>query len=277
MGRSPQKLADVQKQIEERGGEARSVVCDLSDMDSVGRAAQQILDLELPIAGLLNNAGLMEMKPTKSAQGWDTSYATNHLGPFMLTEMLIPHLYDGTTVIFVASGVEDPERGPAKMAGFRGARYISAEASARGEWVSNGSKMPGADAYATTKQCTLAAAMELSRENPRLRINALEPGFNPATALGHRDAGPIVRFLSKYVGPIIAANMKYGTTNKRAAGVITQVLLNAGGQTGIYFDDRGRPMQASAQARDPKFTARVVEETRTFLATSAAARTAGPR
>jgi NAD(P)-dependent dehydrogenase (short-subunit alcohol dehydrogenase family) len=43
----------------------------------------------------------------------------------------------------------------AKMADFRGGRYISAEASARGEWESGRSKMPGADAYATSKQCTL--------------------------------------------------------------------------------------------------------------------------
>jgi len=32
--------------------------------------------------------------------------------------------------------------------------------------------MPGADAYATSKQCTLAAAMEFARETPRLRFNA---------------------------------------------------------------------------------------------------------
>jgi NAD(P)-dependent dehydrogenase (short-subunit alcohol dehydrogenase family) len=50
------------------------------------------------------------------------SYATNHLGPFVLTGALIPHLPDGANVVFIVSGVEDPERKPAKAAGFRGGR-----------------------------------------------------------------------------------------------------------------------------------------------------------
>jgi NAD(P)-dependent dehydrogenase (short-subunit alcohol dehydrogenase family) len=61
------------------------------------------------------------------------SFATNHHGPFALTEALIPHLPDGANVVFVVSAVEGPERKPATMAGFRGGRYISAEASERGE------------------------------------------------------------------------------------------------------------------------------------------------
>src|SRR4029077_15134681 len=121
--------------------------CDLSDLASIRRAAAEIVSLHLPIAGLLNNAGIFPMRATKNALGWDNAYATNHIGPFVLTEALIPHLPDGAKVVFICSGVEDPERKPAKTAGFRGGRYISAEASARGEWEPGGSKMPGADAY----------------------------------------------------------------------------------------------------------------------------------
>ena len=153
VGRDRRKLDEVQKTIEQKGQHAVSVVCDLSDIASVRRAAAEIIALDLPIAGLLNNAGIVQMRPTKNALGWDMTFATNHLGPFALTEALVPHLPDGANVVFVASAVEDPERKPAKAVGFRGARYISAEASARGEWKPGGSKMPGADAYATSKQC----------------------------------------------------------------------------------------------------------------------------
>jgi NAD(P)-dependent dehydrogenase (short-subunit alcohol dehydrogenase family) len=59
------------------------------------------------------------------------AFATNHRGPFGLTEALAPHLPGGGNVVVVASAVEDPERKPAKAAGFRGGRYISAEANAR--------------------------------------------------------------------------------------------------------------------------------------------------
>jgi hypothetical protein len=48
--------------------------------------------------------------------------------------------------------------------------------------------------------------------------------------------------------------------------VITDVMINEEGKTGVYFDDRGHPMQASRLVRDPKFRARVLAETRAFLA-----------
>lgn len=194
------------------------------------------------------------------------AFATNHLGPFALTEALVPHLPDGTSVLFVASGVEDPERKPAVAAGFRGARYISAEASARGEWTPGGSTLPGADAYATSKQCILATAIEFARENPRLSMNAVEPGFTPNTGLG-RDANGFLRFLTNYILPLVAPFVKYWSTPKRAAGVITTILTNQSGQTGVYYDEGGHPMIGSELARDPTFTARVVAETRALLST----------
>jgi NAD(P)-dependent dehydrogenase (short-subunit alcohol dehydrogenase family) len=132
VGRAPKKLDEVRKAVEKTGQRAVPVVCDLSDILSVRRAAAEIVVLRLPIVGLLNNAGMLQTRATKTAQGWDTTFATNHLGPFVLTEALIPHLPDRANIVFIASGVEDPERKPAVAAGFRGGRYISAEASARG-------------------------------------------------------------------------------------------------------------------------------------------------
>ena len=83
-------LDDLQRVIAKKGGQSVSVVCDLSDLASVHRAAAEIVALDLPIAGLVNNAGIMQMRATKNALGWDMSFATNHCGPFVLTEALIP-------------------------------------------------------------------------------------------------------------------------------------------------------------------------------------------
>ena len=270
VGRDREKLNQLQKEIGQKGGHAVTVVCDLSDLASVRRAAAEIIALDLPIVGLLNNAGIFPMSTTRSATrnalGWDNAFATNHIGPFVLTEALIPHLPDGANVVFVASGVEDPERKPAKMAGFRGARYISAEASARGQWEPGGSKMPGADAYATSKQCTLATALAFARETPRLHFNAVEPGFSPATGLA-RDANAFLRFLSKYVLSLLAPHIRYWSTPKLAAPMIARLLLNESGKTGIYYDEKGQPMLGSEQVRDPKFQDCVVAETRALLST----------
>lgn len=266
VGRDAGKLSKVQKAVQKMNGRAVSVLCDLSDITSVRHAAAKIIDLHLPIVGLVNNAGIHQALPTKSRQGWDLSFATNHLGPFVLTELLMPHLPNGANVVFVASGVEDPERKPAVAVGFRGGRYISAEASARGEWEPGGAKMPGADAYATSKQCTLATALEFARETPRLHINAVEPGFTPKTALA-RDANVFVRFTLQHILHLLAPHIKYWSTPKQAARVITKVLMNESGTTGVYYDDKGNPMLSSELLRSPKFTARVVSETRALLAT----------
>ncbi len=267
VGRDCRKLDEVQRSIKQKGQHAVSVVCDLSDPASVAHAAAEIIALHLPIAGLLNNAGIGgQIRPTKNALGWDMTFATNHLGPFAFTEALVPHLPDGANVVFVASGVEDPERKLAKAVGFRGGRYISAEASARGEWKPDGATQPGFDAYATSKQANLATAMAFASETPRLRFNAFEPGFIPNTGLA-RGTTVLVGFLSKYILPLLAPFMKYWSTPKRAGRVATEVLINASGQTGIYYDEGGHPMLGSALVRDPKFQDRVVAETRALLST----------
>lgn len=89
VGRDGEKLSEMQKIIEQKGQRAVSVVCDLSDPTSVQLAATEIVALDLPIVGLLNNAGIMQMLPSKNVWGWDMTFATNHLGPFALTEALI--------------------------------------------------------------------------------------------------------------------------------------------------------------------------------------------
>jgi len=266
VGRDRGKLDAVEREIQARGGRAVPIVCDLSDIRSARRAAEEIATLDLPLAGLLNNAGISPLRPFKSAQGWDGTFATNHLGPFALTEALIPHLPDGAHVVFICSAVEDPERKPAVTAGFRGARYISAEASTRGEWVPGGSSIPGGDAYATSKQCNLATVLAFARETPRLRFNAVEPGFSPGSNLG-RDANIALRFVLKYVLSPLAPFIKYWSTPKRAGQMIARVLTDDTNRTGVYYDENGKPMVGSAQVRDTAFQDRVVAETRALLTT----------
>ncbi|HKB89759.1 MAG TPA: hypothetical protein VKC60_04485 [Opitutaceae bacterium] len=55
---------------------------------------------------------------------------------------------------------------------------------------------------------------------------------------------------------------------RKAARVITKVVIDATGQTGVYYDEGGHPVLGSALVRDPKFAERVVAETRAFLSTT---------
>jgi NAD(P)-dependent dehydrogenase (short-subunit alcohol dehydrogenase family) len=77
VGRASKKLDEVRWALEKMGARAVPVVCDLSDISSVRRAAAEIVALRLPIVGLLNNAGMLQRRATKTAQGWDTTFATN--------------------------------------------------------------------------------------------------------------------------------------------------------------------------------------------------------
>lgn len=263
VGRNPAKLENVKARIEEDGGQAMTVVCDFSDLTSARRAATQISAWALPIMGVVNNAGIMPSKPGKTAAGWDLTFTTNHLGPFAFSDALIPYLPDGANLAFVASAIEDPERKPAKVMGMRGGRFISVEASARGEWLPGGARMPGVDAYATSKQCSLAAALGLARELPRLHVHAIEPGINPSTGLA--GSNPLVHLLGEIVMRLPPFG-RYRSTPERAGRIIAAVLTDRSGRTGIYYDEKGEPMTGSILAHDVAFQDRVLAETRAFLA-----------
>jgi NAD(P)-dependent dehydrogenase (short-subunit alcohol dehydrogenase family) len=252
VGRSKARLDEVKKEMEAKGQHAVSVVCDLSDVTSARRAAAEIVALGLPISALVNNAGISESGTAKSPQGFDNTFATNHLGPFALTEALVPYLPDGANVVFVCSATEDIDRKPAALAGFRGGRYLSAEASARGEWKAGGSTKAGFDAYATSKQCNLATALAFARETPRLRFNAAEPGFSMGTNLS-RGANAFVRVIAKSLFTLFVPFIKYASTPAQGGRVIAKAALNEEGKTGVYYGERGQPMQGSVEVRDPQF------------------------
>ena len=78
-----------------------------------------------------------------------------------------------------------------------------------------------------------------------------------------------MRFLQRFVIPLLVPLFmlffKILSTPKRAARVITKILIDSSGQTGVYYDEGGRPMLGSALVRDPKFQDRVVAETRALL------------
>ncbi|WP_375424684.1 SDR family NAD(P)-dependent oxidoreductase [uncultured Friedmanniella sp.] len=264
VGRNADKLAGVQRQIEASGGGAVPVVADFADVRSARRAASEITALDLPIRGVLNNAGIMLSKAAVSEQGWELAFATNHLGPLAFTDALLPALADGTNVVFIASAVEDPGRVLAVRAGFRGSRYVSAEASARGEYQPGGSSRPGMDAYATSKQGNLATVFSLAREHPRLRFRAIEPGVNPASNLGS-DVPAALHVLARALSPALSL-LPHFTTPERAARVIVRILTDASDASGVYYDENGRPMSGSRQISDPLYADRYVAESRELLA-----------
>ncbi|MER7969175.1 MULTISPECIES: SDR family NAD(P)-dependent oxidoreductase [unclassified Streptomyces] len=64
---------------------------DVCDLASVRRFASGWTD---PIDVLINNAGIMNVPLARTPEGFDTQLATNYVGPFALTNLLLPHITD---------------------------------------------------------------------------------------------------------------------------------------------------------------------------------------
>jgi NAD(P)-dependent dehydrogenase (short-subunit alcohol dehydrogenase family) len=65
---------------------------DLSDLDSVGAFAQRFLDSGRSIDILINNAAVMAWPEARVGPGWESQFATNHLGHYVLANLLKPAL-----------------------------------------------------------------------------------------------------------------------------------------------------------------------------------------
>lgn len=74
-------------------GSGRLVVqkLDLASLDSVRECARNLLEKEDKLDILVNNAGMLNFNNRElTADGFETTFATNHLGHFLLTELLMP-------------------------------------------------------------------------------------------------------------------------------------------------------------------------------------------
>ena len=91
--RSIERLTPVLDVLRQRSPDAdvHAVQLDLADLAAVRRAAQDFLDTGRPIDVLINNAGIAGARGL-SADGYEIAFATNHLGPFLLTQLLLPRL-----------------------------------------------------------------------------------------------------------------------------------------------------------------------------------------
>jgi len=97
-GRSDAKLAAAVARIHEpvpqRAPAAilQPVQLALSEPESVRAAAGRILELAPRIDILINNAGIMAPPLARNGRGWELQFAGNHMGHFILTNLLIPAL-----------------------------------------------------------------------------------------------------------------------------------------------------------------------------------------
>src|SRR5262252_177654 len=71
---------------------AHGHVADLSSLEEVRRLADELLDRYERIDVLANNAGAMFTSRYVTPDGFEQTFALNHLAPFLLTTLLLPRL-----------------------------------------------------------------------------------------------------------------------------------------------------------------------------------------
>jgi NAD(P)-dependent dehydrogenase (short-subunit alcohol dehydrogenase family) len=98
--------ADRGERARDRSGAERVWACDVSSLQSVREFAHSFREEQRDVHVLVNNAGVLAAERSLSADGYELAFATNVLGPFLLTGLLVPALEAGapSTIVNVSSG-----------------------------------------------------------------------------------------------------------------------------------------------------------------------------
>jgi NAD(P)-dependent dehydrogenase (short-subunit alcohol dehydrogenase family) len=207
------------------GSQVQVVHCDLADLSSVRAAARAVLTGRGPIDRLINNAGIVSTRRRYSVDGIELTFATNHLGPFLLTRLLLPALASTARIINVASKVHYRGRMDLESVDDPSARYSSTAAYAR-------SKLANV-------LDTFVLATQLAGSG--ITVNCLHPGVVATNLLpGWLN---LIRPLFKRV--ILNAEQGARTTLYLALDA------HAGALHGQYLDEHQQVQPAAAAARDP--------------------------
>jgi retinol dehydrogenase-14 len=217
------------------GGQVDVFVGDLSSQSAVRQLAAEVL-LQLPrIDVLVNNAGGYWDTRHITADGYEGTFALNHLAPFLLTNVLLDRLRLGAParVVTVASGAHT--MGRIDFDDLQGKRSYS-----------------GSRAYNQSKLANVLFTYELARrlQGTGVTANALHPGV-VRTGFGAEDPGVVQRLFVPLMRPFMKTP---------AQGAVTSIYLasapDLGQVTGRYFADR-KPKQSSKASYDEAVAARL--------------------
>jgi NAD(P)-dependent dehydrogenase (short-subunit alcohol dehydrogenase family) len=172
------------------------MMCDLSSMESIRRFSQEFKANYKRLDVLINNAGAFFYKRQITADGFERTFATDYLGPFLLTYELLPILKSSA-----------PSRIINTSSGFYKSGKIDFDD------LQSEKKYKWRGAYATAKLMVLMFTYELARRlsNKQVTVNAVLPGF-VATNLGKNSGSRTQYIMFKLVRPLQTSAQKAAKT-----------------------------------------------------------------
>ncbi|HEY1954825.1 MAG TPA: SDR family oxidoreductase [Polyangiaceae bacterium] len=212
-----------------KSGRVDLFVADLSSMKDVRRVAAEFLAKHDRLDVLLNNAGAINMDREKTVDGYERTFATNHLAYFLLTELLLDLLKKSapSRIVNVASEAHRQGRIDFDDPMFEKRSYA------------------GFSAYGTSKLANILFTRELAKrlEGTGVTANSLHPGVI-ASGFGRNNQGVFGFIMRNLAGPFLGSE---------ESGARTSVYLasspEVAGKTGLYWKSSREATPTSA-ARD---------------------------
>ena len=261
---------------------------DLASMTSVrhfASAAIEYLGDRRTLTAVALNAGIqITTGLKKSVDGYEYTFASNYLGHFLLTQLLLPVLAEDAIVVSTTSGTHDLQDRISGLFGFRGGLFPSAESVAKGILDTSVDRQQQClDRYATSKLCNLLftyymanhrspknirclverslapivfddspaklSANSSSRDAGSRRFLAFDPGLMPGTDLA-RDRSAVEQFAWKYLLPPLGLFVPGISSPERSSRSLSRLLTSdaiapIGGQ---HFDYRLKLTPTSADS-----------------------------
>jgi NAD(P)-dependent dehydrogenase (short-subunit alcohol dehydrogenase family) len=233
-------------------GQVKVEALDLDTLANVRRFADAVGSE--PIAALILNAGLQLAKPAKSADGFERTFAVNHLAHFLLLRLLVDKLVPGGRVIFTGSGTHDPEeKTPVTPPIHANAEYLAYPD--RDPQRETRARQAGFRAYSSSKLCNIMTAREAARRYPELSVMSFDPGYVPHTGLG-RDNPKWIATLVSYILPLIMKGDRSSTIPRSGQFLADLATKSPYAEChGDYWSVRGPALlkiDPSRLARDPE-------------------------
>ena len=170
--RNPEKAEAAVRQIKEETGNENilSMQLDTASLDSVRSFATDYVSRGLgKIYALLLNAGINGMHNGMTEDGMEIVFQTNHLGHFLLANLLLPHMEANGKIFATSSDMHDSPMGKMVWEGTEALAHPSEEGKQ--------SRLR----YSFSKLCNLYFVYELARrleaEDSGIRVNAFNPGM----------------------------------------------------------------------------------------------------
>ena len=219
---------------------------DLASFTSIRAFVSQFRQHSLPpLSGIICNAGVQFIRrQTYTEDGFDTTFGVNHLGHFLLVNLLLKQLTAPARIVFVSSDTHDSSKTTGMPAPYWRDPQLMAHPEQDPELKNKDIGTIGRTAYTTSKLCNVLCAYELSRrlqdrtstESQPITVNVFNPGLMPGSGLAS-DYTLTAKFVWNNILPILCKFIPNVNTMSQSGEALATLITDPelANVTGKYF------------------------------------------